>query len=1092
MKRVLFFFLALLPAMGLYAYKFQYGDLYYNITSDSTVEVTYQMLSVVGIGNEDNYRGLASANIPISVTYNDAIYTVTSIGDFAFHDCSSLSSITIPKSITSIGYIAFDGCTGLTSITIPNSITSIGDSAFRGCTGLTNVNYTGTINGWLDIDMDDIRLSNYELHFNGVLLTEWVISEGITNISFNFKGCKSLTSVTIPTSVTSIEDDAFSGCIGLTSITIPNSVTSIGNNAFGGVFNVVYNGTATGSPWGAKSVNGYVDDYFVYKDATKTTLLGCSAAATGAIIIPNSVTSIGGGAFSGCTGLTSITIPNSVTSIGYSAFRGCSGLTNVNYTGTINGWLDIDMDDISLSNYELHFNGVLLTECVISEGITNISFHFKGCKSLTSITIPNSVTSIGHSAFRGCTGLTSITIPNSVTSIGNNAFYGCTGLTSITIGNSVTSIGGDAFYGCTGIASIVWNVKSYEDFSYDQWDGNSNNPLYTVRSQIKSFVFGDSVVTIPAYICYKMDSLTSVTIGSSVTSIGNNVFEGCTNLTSIVWNAKSYEDFSFDPWNETESNNPFYDIRSQIKSFVFGDSVVTVPEAMCYKMDSLTSISFGRNITKIGKCALQGCSNLQSVYWNVALGDSITSPFYGESYFNNFDLRQQITAFIFGEDVVSIPSFLCKGMTKLLSITIGKNVHKIDSEVFRGCDSLKSVHFQGTLSDWANIDFEGYDIQPNCYGCDEHKGANPLEYADSLFIDNSYVTDITIPEGVTAIKRCAFFGYAGLQSLKLPNSLKEIGDGAFYGCTSLTSTLSLPNVTSIGQWAFHSIGIHGTLNIPHSVTSLGDAAFRYCAGIDTLIIGNGIADINNQFIGCDGITYLQLGSGVKTLGSWAFDDSEKLKRIVCYAIEPPASRKGSFYNYNIHVQVPCDNLEDYETDAVWGSFKYLECVGAEKTETNGKVLVTPRDNDADITWPTNSNAETYTILITQDGTEICTLIFNADGQLTRIAFSAPSRNGEQRRTPAALLTQDGYRFTVTGLSSATQYAYAIDVKDAKSNVLNTYKGSFTTTGVVTGFEETPATDETLGSDAPRKVFRDGQVYILRGGKTYTLTGVEVK
>ena len=156
------------------------------------------------------------------------------------------------------------------------------------------------------------------------------------------------------------------------------------------------------------------------------------------------------------------------------------------------------------------------------------------------------------------------------------------------------------------------------------------------------------------------------------------------------------------------------------------------------------------------------------------------------------------------------------------------------------------------------------------------------------------------------------------------------------------------------------------------------------------------------------------------------------------------------------------------------------------------MLVTPRDNDADITWPTNSNADTYTILITQDGTEICTLVFNADGQLTRIAFAAPARNGEQRHTPAALLTQDGYRFTVTGLSSSTQYAYAIDVKDAKSNTLNTYKGSFTTTGGATGMDDVPATGETLDDTTPCKVFRNGQVYILRNGKTYTLTGVEVE
>ena len=729
-----------------------------------------------------------------------------------------------------------------------------------------------------------------------------------------------------------------------------------------------------------------------------------------------------------------------------------------------------------------------------------------------------------------------------VTSIENGAFSDCKRLSSIKISENIISIGTNALEGCIGLTSVTWNTETHEEYSssespfynyFPEWYDceDSSEPAgcqkwvcnFDLRSQITSFVFGDKVRHIPAYLCYGMKNLTSITIPESVTSIGRNAFgnctglpsvtipnsvtsigynafEGCTSLTSIIWNAKSHEDFSFsyDTWYGYKiSNNPFFDIRSQIKSFIFGDSVVTIPAYICYGMDSLTSINFGRNITKIGGDALKGCSSLQSVYWNIA-ADSVVSPFYNGSFYLglfDFNLNPQITSFTFGDEVVNIPSSLCQGMTKLPSITIGKNVQKIGSEAFSGCDSLKSVHYQGTLSNWLDIDFEGYSDYD--YSDCRDKGANPLEYADSLFIGNSYVTDITIPEGVTTIKRCAFYKYAGLQSVKLPNSLKEIGDGAFYGCTSLTSPLSLPNVTSIGKWAFRSTGIQGTLNIPHSVDSIGDEAFRYCEGIDTLIIGNGIADIDDQFEDCGGITYLQLGSGVKTIAHNAFYDAKKLKRIVCYAIEPPVAQvqdgwsNGSFYNYNIHVQVPCDNLEDYETDAVWGSFKYLECVGAEKAETNGKVLVTPRDNDADITWPTNSNADTYTILIMHDCSEICPLVFNSDGQLTRIAFAAPARNGEQRHTPAALLTQDGYRFTVTGLSSSTQYAYAIDVKDAKDNVLNTYKGSFTTTGGATGMDDVPATGETLDDTTPRKVFRDGQVYILRGDKTYTIMGQDL-
>ena len=352
----------------------------------------------------------------------------------------------------------------------------------------------------------------------------------------------------------------------------------------------------------------------------------------------------------------------------------------------------------------------------------------------------------------------------------------------------------------------------------------------------------------------------------------------------------------------------------------------------------------------------------------------------------------------------------------------------------------------------------------------EHKTYNVTSIGGSAFNDCTGLTSITIPNSVTSIGDYAFDGCTGLTSITIPNGVTSIGDYAFDGCTGLTSVA-----------------------IPNSVTSIGEKAFYGCTGIDTLIIGNGINDYyayyRSPFSGCSNIKYLQLGSGVKSIDSNVFSDAQKLKRIVCYAVEPPVIQKSTFYNYNIHVQVPCDNLEDYETDVVWGSFKYIECIGAENADTDGKVIITPSDNEVEITWPSDGSADTYNLVITQDSKEVCTLVFNSNGQLMRIAVAAPSRNGEPHHAPAAVLTQSGYRFTVTGLNCGTQYAYTLDVKDKAGTSLNTYKGSFTTTvnGIATDMEDI-TTDTSLESDTPRKVFRDGQVYILRGGKTYTIMG----
>ncbi len=296
-KKLFTLLLAVTASIGtMFAEKVQIGDLYYNLdATNQTAEVT---------SSSDKYFG--DIIIPSSVIYNSVSYSVTSIGEWAFSSCSGLTSIEIPNSVTSIGEWAFDGCSSLTSIDVESN----------------NPNYC-SVEGVL-FNKNKTILIQYPMGKQGAYT---MIPNSVTNIGgWAFEDCTGLTSVTIPNSVTSIGESALRGCTGLTSVTIPGSVTSIGEGVF-------YNCTGLTSII-VENGNSFYDSRnncnAIIETATNTLIVGCMNT-----IIPNSVTSIEGHAFSFCSGLTSVTIPGSVSSIGDYAFSYCSGLTSVtNFANT--------------------------------------------------------------------------------------------------------------------------------------------------------------------------------------------------------------------------------------------------------------------------------------------------------------------------------------------------------------------------------------------------------------------------------------------------------------------------------------------------------------------------------------------------------------------------------------------------------------------------------------------------------------------------------------------------------------------------------------------------------------------------------------
>ena len=444
---------------------------------------------------------LSSIDIPASVT---------TIGEHAFSLCYSLSSIELPTSLTAICGSAFEACSGLTSITIPASVTSIGDYAFLGCTGLSAF-------------MVDNGNTAYAAE-DGVLF-----NKDKTTLHIYPNGNKRDT-YTIPASVTRIANHAFAYCTGLTTVFMePTTPPTLGNSAFDNCdkLDAIYVPAASldayKTAWTnyASKIQGYDGTcgdnvYWSYNSTNKTlTIFGTGAMADYSytnrpwysfrtdittVDIRNGVTTIGNEAFDGCYALTNISIPTSVTSIGDYAFQYCTGLESISVAS---GNTKYDSRNDCNAIIETTSNTLMLgcMNTVIPNTVTSIgSSAFYECYDLKEITIPASVTSIGDYAFAYCDGLTSITIPASVTSIGDYAFAYCDGLTSITIPASVTSIGNKAFAYCDDLTSIT---------------------ISEGVTSIGQFAFNG---------CY---ALTSITIPASVTSIGHYAFQNCTSLTTV-------------------------------------------------------------------------------------------------------------------------------------------------------------------------------------------------------------------------------------------------------------------------------------------------------------------------------------------------------------------------------------------------------------------------------------------------------------------------------------------------------------------------------------------------------------------------------
>ncbi len=480
----------------------------------------------------------------LTISGNGGMTAYTS--SFAAPWGTGITKVTIEEGVTAIGAYAFNKCTALTEVSIPSSVKSIGNNVFNGCEALTDVNLVDLAK-WCGISFSNTTSNPLyyakNLCVNGVAVSDVTIPDTVTRINdYAFYQYGALRSVDIPDSVTYIGNYAFYTCENLAEVRLPNGVGAILSHTFE----------------------------------------ACTSLTR--VTIPSSVTSIGNSAFRGCSSLQEAILPSSVTSLEGHAFRECTALKAVTFSDGVK----------SIGDYAF-FGCTALENVSLPESLTQMGIYvFSGCYSLRSAVLPSGITVIGGKTFSDCTALTDVNIPHGVTQIGYDAFNGCSSLTDIVIPDTVTKVGYAAFAGCTSLteAVIPGGVTTIEQATFSKCKALSKVTLSNGVKSIGYGAFGEC------------SALREIIIPNSVISIGEYAFEACNSLTKIVLPSSV----------TTIGGNAFCDCKA-LTEVVLSNGVTTIGTRAFYFCTALKHIVLPRSVKSVGKEAFQGCLALETVWY---------------------------------------------------------------------------------------------------------------------------------------------------------------------------------------------------------------------------------------------------------------------------------------------------------------------------------------------------------------------------------------------------------------------------------------------------------------------------------------------
>ena len=955
-------------------------NVFYGCSALTSVTLSKNLTSLDGTFN--GCSSLTSVAIPTGVVRLD--------GTFA--GCSALSALTLPPSLRYIGANTFDGCSALTGIYLPNSVEYIGERAFA-ATGLTSmelpvaVSYLGesAFNGSTALTSISVRPANPPLMANSNVFSfdtyaqasllvpetslssyksaDWwrvfmnIVADAALNNAYDFESDGICYLVTGPNTVAvtyrDLNYNSYSG-----TVTIPATVTHNG---------VTYSVTGIGN----------------------SAFRGCTGLT--AVSMPSSVTTINKLAFYR-SGLTSLELPEAVTYIGDSAFNSCSKLNNlasltiprnVSYIG-LNAFYGVKMQALTWNAVECWSNGGMTTydvnQVTIGSDVTVLPDNFVRNSNITSLELPESLTSIGKQAFYNA-DLTSVTIPENVTYIGSRAF--------------------DDAFSYSGNTTLTWNAREcwflgnprYDDSWY--WYYYPNN---FDNFSVDNVIIGDEVEVLPCGFVAR-SSISQVNIPQSVKFIGDEAFSGCSNLTTVVipdavesigdnaFAGAGVKDLTvgkgvtfvgccaFDlnlntlNWNarhcETMGYFHYYGKVFSLGEVTFGDEVEKIPNYFGYDTH-ISSVDLPPSVKEIGSHAFANCMDLS----DIAIPGSVTK--IDDYAFSNCS---QFTDVYIPSSVKSIGSYAFSNCVKLKEVTVqAKSVgdgafsncsalndlrleptlESIEGAAFSNCNHLMSLHFPATLKSldghaFVDCPINSIEVDAANPVYDSRNGCNAvMRTADNAVVMTC--SNSQIPEDITAIGDYAFYDRSDLTSFTVPSTVTSIGNYAFGNCNNLASIEIPSSVTSMGEGVFSYCSSLSSVTLPEGITRISNRMFESCSKLRTVSIPAAVTSIGyGAFMNCP-ISSIVIPEGVTSIGTHAFSGTS-LRNITCLPTTPPeidcethhyVYDDGSEYDYIVEpsytfdyyiynngtLYVPQASIEAYQAATCWSGFKNVQAIEA--------------------------------------------------------------------------------------------------------------------------------------------------------------------